>query len=98
MDELHLMLRITDVLIGNIIEDAMSWDEKESFISGKRKIDLDNLIKAINSCGVSLLEWEKRNADNKGSGTWDRTSLIGDDQKTLLKRLLSKPQLLIQQG
>ena len=29
-DELHLMLRITDILLENSIEDAMQWDDKES--------------------------------------------------------------------
>ena len=29
IDELHLMLRITDVMLGNLIDDAMERDEKE---------------------------------------------------------------------
>ena len=40
LDELHLMLRITDVLIGNVIEDAMQWYHKESFLTGKKKVHL----------------------------------------------------------
>ena len=97
LDELHLMLRITDVLIGNVVEDAMQWDDKESFLTGKKKVHLEKLIQAINSCGVSFSVREKRNADGKGSGTWEWTSLMGDDRKTLLKILPSKLQPLIQQ-
>ena len=98
LDELHLMLRISDILIGNIVQDAMQWDEKDTWITGKKKVHLDKLIQAINSCGVSFSVWEKRNADGKGSGTWEWTSLMGDDRKTLLKNLPSKLEPLIQQN
>ena len=30
-DELHLLLRIMDVMIKNIIMDAVSWDEKDNW-------------------------------------------------------------------
>lgn len=30
---LHSMLWVTDVLIGNLIENVMQWDEKESFLT-----------------------------------------------------------------
>ena len=96
-DELHLMLRISDILIDNIVHDAMQWDDKETWITGKEKLHLDKLIQAINSCGVSFSVWEKRNADGKGSGTYEWTSLMGDDRKTLLKNLPSKLEPLIQQ-
>ena len=36
LDELHLMLCITDVLIGSLVEDVMQWDDKESFLTGKK--------------------------------------------------------------
>lgn len=92
LDELHLMLRITDILIQNLIEDAMQWDDKESSSSAKKRSILQSkhvqqLVKEINKCGVTFSIWEKRNADGKGSGTWDWTSLMGDDRKKLLKGL-----------
>lgn len=31
LDELYLMLRIIDILLENLIEDVMQWDDKESF-------------------------------------------------------------------
>ncbi|PFX29308.1 hypothetical protein AWC38_SpisGene5996 [Stylophora pistillata] len=100
--EPHLMLHVTDVLISNLIEDVMQWDEKDNFLSEKKSTSsqqkhLDNLIQGIRSCGVSFSIWEKRNADGKGSGTWDWTSLMGDDRKILLKELPGKMESLIQQ-
>ena len=92
------MLRISDILIGNIVQDAMQWFEKDTWITGKKKVHLDKLIQAINSCGVSFSVWEKRNADGKGSGTCEWTSLMGDDRKTLLKNLPTKLEPLIQQN
>lgn len=92
-DELHLMLRVTDILLENLIEDAMQWDDKESSLSGGKKNlaeksrHVKNLVKSINSCGVTFHLWEKKNADGKGSGTWDWTSLMGDDRKKLLREL-----------
>lgn len=96
LDELHLLLRISDILIDNIVQDAMQWDDKETWITGKKKVHLDKLIQAINSCGVSFSFWEKGNADGKGSGTGEWTSLMGYDRKTLLKNLLSKLEPLVQ--
>ena len=93
LDELHLMLRITDILLDNLIEDAMQWDDKESNSSAKKRANIEKsehmkrLVEAINNCGVSFSIWEKRNADGKGSGTWDWTSLMGDDRKKLLREL-----------
>jgi len=74
LDELHLMLRITDILIEKLIEDAMQWDDKESSSSTKKRSvekseHVQKLTKAINNCGVSFSIWEKRNADGEGSGT-----------------------------
>ena len=92
LDELHLMLRITDILIENLIEDAMQWDDKESSSSSKKRSvekseHVKKLLQVINNCGVTFSIWEKRNADGKGSGTWDWTSLMGDDRKKLLREL-----------
>ena len=44
----------------------------------------------MRSCGVSFDIWEKTNADGKGSGTYDFTSLLGNDKKQLLRELPSK--------
>ena len=38
LDELHLMLRVTDILLENLIEDATQWDDKGSLSTSKKKI------------------------------------------------------------
>lgn len=94
LDELHLMLRVTDRLTGNLIKEVMERDSNED-IYKKKKEDkgkyLGNLIKLINNTGVTFNVWEKTNADGKGSGMYDWTSLLGSDKKTLMKTL---PRLL----
>lgn len=99
LDELHLMLHITDILINNLIEDAMQWDEKDA-VRKTRNVSngehLKRLVDIIRSCGVSFSVWEKRNADGKGSGTWDWTSLMGDDRKKLMCELPPKLDIAIQ--
>ena len=39
---------------------------------------------------MSFNVWEKKNADGKGSGCYDFTSLMGSDKKILLKELPPK--------
>lgn len=81
-DELHLLLRITDVLIHNLIIAAKTSDKKTN-----RRLELKEgpMIKAlignIQSCGVSINIWEK------ADGKIDFTSIMGDDKKKLLKML-----------
>lgn len=72
------MLGITDVLIENSTKDAMQLDGKVcSSSTTKRSLEksglIQNLTAAINNCGNTFSIWEKRNADSKGSETWDWT-------------------------
>lgn len=100
LDELHLLLRIADVLMNNLIEDAIERDDKESVLMAKRREKLARgkhlrkLAETINSCGVTFNVWEKKNADGKGSGTVDWTSLLEDEKRKLLKLL---PDKLVEQ-
>ena len=100
LDELHLLLRIADVLMNNLIEDAIERDDKESVLMAKRREKLERgkhlrkLAETINSCGVTFNVWEKKNADGKGSGTVDWTSLMDDEKRKLLKLL---PDKLVEQ-
>jgi len=93
LDELHLLLRIRDVLINNLVIEVVEWDRKENW--NKRKADqkdshLKTLQSTIRSCGISFEIWEKTNADGKGSGQYDFTSLLGSDKKKLLTDLPQK--------
>ena len=82
-----------DVLINNLVRKTAQWDKKEHF--NKRKANqnnthLNNLQTNIRSCGISFQIWEKTNADGKGSGMYDFTSLLGADKKKLLAELPDK--------
>lgn len=88
-DELHLLLRI----IGNLVADAVEWDRSDNW--NKKKSERKNthvieLTETIRACGISFDIWEKSNADGKGSGTYDFTSLMGSDKKKLLDKLPDK--------
>ena len=85
LDELHLMLRITDVLTRNLIRVAMKCDAAiRSRVSDVLKRPMiTKLLKAINSCGVSFTIYMKKDG-------FEFTSLVGNDKKKLLNKLPSK--------
>ena len=90
LDELHLMLRITDRLTENLIKEVIERDNKAD-INKKRGEEkgqyLKKLVKEINATGITFNVWEKKNADGKGSGLYDWTSLLGSDKKKLMNKL-----------
>ncbi|CAB4025093.1 Hypothetical predicted protein, partial [Paramuricea clavata] len=66
-DELHLMLRVTDVLLNNLILGALSLDGKDNHNKPPNQRmtgHIDALLCAIRSCGVSFSIWEKMNAND----------------------------------
>ena len=78
-DELHLMLRVTDVLTRNLITAAITHDismtinrpANYDILTGQM---LNTLLNAIRSCGVPFNVW----ADRKN--VFDCTSLMGKDK------------------
>ena len=70
----------------------IEWDDEDAH---KQKIlnppvigqHLQKAVNEIKACGVSFNVWEKKNADGKGSGTLDWTSLMGSEKKQLLQQL-----------
>ena len=92
MDELHMMLRITDRLLSNLIEDATDYDakEKNGILPKSNVLHLDELVKSIELCGVSFRIWETRDPSGRGTGKLEFTSLMGEEKKKLLRRLPSK--------
>ena len=54
VDQLHMMLRITDRLLINLIEDATDYDAKENngIIPKPNVSHIDELVKCISHCGV----------------------------------------------
>ena len=85
-DELHLMLRITDVLTRNLITAAACDDHKhgrcsQDILSGPM---VKKLLDEINSCGVSF------SIQDSDKEAFSFTSLVGGDKMKLLKKLPSK--------
>ena len=81
IDTLHLMLRITDVLLRNLVHAMIHRD----LVAGRGTTSLDKLVSAIRSCGISFKVWKERQEKRSDSYNW--TSLRGRDRRTLLKRL-----------
>ncbi|CAG2214315.1 unnamed protein product [Mytilus edulis] len=84
-DELHLLLRIFDVLLRNLIDDATDKDVKEQ--ARTRKLAKDNiteLVEKIRSCGVTFAIWSSK------AGDTDWTSLTGNAVKKVLRNLPDK--------
>ena len=77
IDELHLFLRIFDVLLRNLIYMTLKVDQDQS-----TNTHTAALKKAISECGVSFSLYEKKEGRNT---TYDWTSLVGRDKKRLLK-------------
>lgn len=90
LDELHLLFRVTDVLTRNVLDEMIEWDDEETH---KKKVSkpsaigqhLKKSVETLNKCGIAFHVWEKKNADGKGSGTYDWTSLMGNEKKMLLR-------------
>ena len=83
----------SDNLLTNLVQEAVEWDKEENHNKApslRTDAHLNALVKCINSCGVCFSVWKKKNADGKGSGTFDFTSLMGSDKKLLLEHLPAK--------
>jgi len=78
-DELHLLLRITDKLLQNVIDEVLERDAVEDFEKPRgqpKGIFLNRLVKAISGrVGISFSIWNKRNADGSESQVKEFTSL-----------------------
>ena len=46
----------------------------------KKGVYLDTLVNTFKGIEISFSIWEKKNADGKGSGSYDWTSLIASDK------------------
>ena len=92
-DELHLLLRITDKLLQNVIDEVLEKDAVEDFNKKRgipKGVHLTKLVNCINSLGISFSVWNKKNADGSESQVKEFTSLLGSQKKKLLNGLPSK--------
>ena len=96
VDELHLMLRVGDVLLRNLILYADSRDHACREHQGEDANHLRQLEQAIRSCGVSFQIWQKREPTGKPiPGSYDWTALTGKHKLQVLKMLPEKMSLLL---
>ena len=99
LDELHLLLRILDILIRNLIYEMVHLDTHNSQRGSRSQsasvTHLQQLVSTIRECGISFNVWEKQDGDRKPSGKYEWTSLTGREKKHLLATLPDKlPTLL----
>ena len=91
LDELHLLLRILDVLIRNLIFEMVRLDiENNQRARSSSGSHLERLVSTIRDCRISFSVWEKKHSDRKPTGVYDWTSLTGVDKKKLLSTLPEK--------
>lgn len=73
LDKLNLLLRIIDVLLFNILDDAMERDEKEDNMKTRgmeKGIHLKAIVALINSCGITFKIWQREDTP-KGTTIMD---------------------------
>ena len=82
-DELHLMLRVTDVLTRNLINGAMAYDAQNSaeISAVLERPMMSKLLASIRKCGVAFDVYLEQDGGFKFS------SLVGADKKKLLTKL-----------
>ncbi len=77
-DELHLLLRVKDILIENLVTEVEQYLKHD-------KTALDQFEALIRSCGVGFKFWR-----NQKSKKLEWTSLTGNEKKKLLRNLPGK--------
>ena len=91
VDELHLLLRVTDVLIRNLISIAASRDHREQQHRGEASNHIGQLEQAVQSCKVTFTIWQHVDGDGRPQpGKYDCTSLNGTDRLHVLHSLPAK--------
>ena len=91
MDELHLLLRVTDVLIRNLISLAASRDHEEQQRRGETSNHIRQLEQAVQSYKVMFTIWQHVDGDGRPQpGKYDCTYLNGTDRLRVLRTLPAK--------
>ena len=82
VDELHLLLRVTDRLTENVIEECLELDVLKKIGNlakclAKPGSHLNRLIASVETCGVSFEIWETQLSSGKVLGTLTVPALLG---------------------
>ena len=98
LDELHLLLRIMDVLIRNLILYADSKDHRQKAHHGVESHNVRKLEQAIRSCGVCFQIWQNKEPTGKPiPGSFDWTALSGKHKLLVLKKLPAKMDTILKE-
>ena len=98
-----------DVLERNVINYAIEKDVQQNLnkVPSARKNEyLQNVIDAVNNCGVSFSVWHKKNENGGNSDVYDWTSMVGNEKivlqhyQLICHKSLEKPivKLLLKYG
>ena len=99
LDELHLLLRVMDVLIRNLVFHADSEDHRQRAHHGTESLHLKKLEQTIRSCGVCFQIWQNREPTGKPiPGSFDWTPLSGKHKLQVLKNLPAKMDTIFEES
>ena len=99
LDELHLLLRIMDVLIRNLILYAGSIDHRQWVRHGIENQSLRKLEQVIRSYGVCFQIWQNKEPTGKPiPGSFDWTPLSGKHKLQVLKSIPAKMDMIFEES
>ena len=99
LDELHLLLRIMDILIRNLILYADSKDQRQRTHHGVEQHHVRKLEQTIRSCGVCFQIWQNKEPTGKPiAGSFDWTALSGKHKLKVLKSLPAKMDTVLDES
>ena len=89
-DELHLLLRVGDILIRNLINHTVTFTHNQRKGIAYTQTNLRKIETAASEFGVTFRIWEEKDSDGKPSGKYEWTSIRGNDVLKLLQFLPAK--------
>lgn len=87
---INLRQCFSDILERNLIESCIEWDNRELLTKCGPRTHLNSIVNAFNQCGVSFSVWRKNDEENKKTGCYDWTSMVGNAKKKVLAKLPEK--------
>ena len=99
LDELHLLLRIGDVLLRNLILQVDSMGHRRKEHNGQDSNGIKELEEAVRACGVSFQIRQNREPTGKPiPGSYDFTALSGKFKLQMMRKLPAKFDSILPDG
>ena len=86
-DILHMMMRMSDILERNLIDEVLELDH-EAKVKKHIQNNMSKLKSAFSACGVALQIWNS--SDSRTSRDYQYTSFTGGQKEKILEKLPSK--------